>query len=104
MLGAIIKPHNAIFFSAVALWLKSLLEASGIDILIFSAHSVRGASSSAVAFTGISNAEILKAANWSLESVFQMFYYRSTDYPSQCSLNNQLQTTPLIWETEPSEI
>ena len=61
---------------------KSLLEASGIDISIFSAHSVRGASSTAAASTGISTAEILKAANWSSESIFQRFYYRSTDNPS----------------------
>ena len=37
-----IKPHRAISSSTVARWLKSLLEASGIDISIFSAHSVRG--------------------------------------------------------------
>ena len=77
-----IKPHKAISSSTVARWLKSLLEASGIDTSIFSAHSVRGASSSAAASTGISTAEILKAANWSSESVFQRFYYRSTDNPS----------------------
>ena len=82
LLVAIIKPHKAISSSTVARWLKSLLEASGIDISIFSAHSVWGASSSAAASTGISTAEILKAANWKSESVFQRFYYRSTDNPS----------------------
>ena len=82
LLVAMIKPHKAISSSTVARWLKSLLEASGIDTLIFSAHSVRGASSSAAASTGISTAEILKAANWSSESVFQRFYYKSTDNPS----------------------
>lgn len=82
LLIAIIKPHKAITSSTVARWLKSLLEASGIDTSIFSAHSVRGASSSAAASTGVSTAEILKAANWSSESVFQRFYYRSTDSPS----------------------
>ena len=81
LLVAMIKPHKAISSSTVARWLKSLLEASGIDISIFSAHSVRGASSSAAASTGVSTAEILKAANQSSESVFQRFYYRSTDDP-----------------------
>ena len=74
LLVAMIKPHKAISSSTVARWLMSLLEASGIDTSIFSAHSVRGASSSAAASTAasmsISTAEILKAANWSLESVF----------------------------------
>ena len=44
LLVTIIKPHKAISSSTVAQWLKSLLEASDIDISIFSAHSVRGAS------------------------------------------------------------
>ena len=82
LLIATIKPHKAISSSTVARWLKSLLEASGIDISIFSAHSVRGPSSFAAASTGVSTAEILKAANWSSETVFQRFYYRSTDNPS----------------------
>ena len=58
LLVAIIKPHKVVSSSTVARWLKSLLEASGIDISIFSAHSVRGASSSAAAITGISTDQI----------------------------------------------
>ena len=82
LLVAIIKPHKAISSSMVAQWLKSLLETSGIDTSIFSAHSVRGASSSAVVSTDISTAEILKAANWKSESVLQRLYYRSTNNSS----------------------
>ena len=49
----------------------SLLEAAGIDTSVFSAHSVRGASSSAAANLGITtNDNILKAADRSSESVF----------------------------------
>ena len=76
LLIAIIKPHKAVS-STVARWLKSLLEASGMNISIFSAPSVRGAASA-----GISTGDILKAAGWSSESTFQRFYYRSTDRPS----------------------
>ena len=79
LLLAIIRPHQAVSSSSVARWLKSLLEASGIDISIFNAHSVRGASSSAAAMAGVTTADILKAANWNSESVFQRFYYRSAD-------------------------
>ena len=82
LLVAIIKPHKAVSSSTVARWLKSLLEASGVDVSIFSAHSVRGASSSAAASVGISTSDILKAAGWSSESTFQRFYYRSTENPS----------------------
>ena len=66
----------------MARWLKSLLEASGIDTSIFGAHSVRGASSSAAASAGISTADILKAAGWSSQSTFERFYYRPSDNPS----------------------
>jgi hypothetical protein len=79
---AIIKPNKAVASSTIARWLKSLLQAAGIDISIFSAHSVRGASSTTAANMGITTNDILKAADWSSESVFQKFYYKSTENPS----------------------
>ena len=45
---------------------------------IFSANSVRGVSSSKAANMGITTNDILKAANWSTESVFQKFNYKPT--------------------------
>ena len=62
---ALIKPYKALTSSTIARWLKSLLEAAGINTSVFSAHSVRGASSSAAANLGITTNEILKAADWS---------------------------------------
>ena len=62
--------------SSVARWLKSVLSAAGIDTTIF---STRGASSSAAANVIITTNDILKAANWSSESVFRRFYYKSSD-------------------------
>ena len=38
-----------------------------------------GASVSAAARAGITTRDILKAANWSLESVFQKFYNKSVE-------------------------
>ena len=43
---------------------------------------MRGASSTAAANLGITTNDILKAADWSSESVFQRFYYKSTEDPS----------------------
>ena len=43
---------------------------SGVDTSIFTAHSVRGASSSKASNMGISTNDILTAADWSSESVF----------------------------------
>ena len=79
---ALIKPHKAVTSSTIARWLKSLLEAAGIDTTVFTAHSVRGASSSAAANLGITTNDILKAADWSSESVFQRFYYKPAEDPS----------------------
>ena len=76
---AVIKPHRAVTSSTIARWLKSILGAAGVDTSIFNAHSVRGASSSRAANMGITTNDILKAANWSSESVFQRFYYKPTE-------------------------
>ena len=46
----------------------------------FKAHSVRGASASTASNMGITTREILEAADWSSESIFQRFYYKSTVY------------------------
>jgi len=82
LLISFIKPHKAVASCSVARWLKSVLNAAGIDTAIFSAHSTRGASSSTAANIGITTNDILKAANWSSESVFQKFYYKPSDNPS----------------------
>ena len=71
-----IRPHKPVTSSTIARWLKSLLEMAGVDTVIFSAHSVRGASTSKASNMGVTTADILKAADWSSESVFQKFYYK----------------------------
>ena len=53
-----------------------MLDLAGIDTKTFKAHSVRGASASAAASAGLTTNQIMNAADWSLESVFQRFYYR----------------------------
>ena len=37
---ALVKPHKSITSSTIARWLKSVLEATGVNALIFGAHSV----------------------------------------------------------------
>ena len=60
----------------IARWLKDTLRLAGIDVSIFSGHSVRGASVSAAAGAGVKMSEIMQAADWSTESVFRRFYYQ----------------------------
>jgi len=79
---ATVKPHKPVASCTIARWLKEVLKLSGIDVNIFKAHSTRGASVSAAAESGVTTADILKAADWSAESVFRKFYYRPTHDPS----------------------
>ena len=74
-----IKPHKAVTSSSIARWLRTILEEAGIDSSIFGAHSTHGASASAAARGGVTLEEILKAANWSSESVFQRFCHKEVD-------------------------
>ena len=79
---AIFKPHKPVAPCTIARWLKEVLKLSGFDTNIFTAHSTRSASSSAAADSGVTTSDILKAADWSSESVFRKFYYRPTQNPS----------------------
>ena len=56
-----------------------MLNLAGIDTDNFKAHSVRSASVSAAASSGVTTNQIMEAVNWSLESVFQRFYYKPTN-------------------------
>ena len=79
---AIVKPHKPVSSCTIARWLKCVLGDSGIDISMFAAHSVRGASSSAAAMAGVTTNDILKAADWSTDSVFRRFYYKPVHSPT----------------------
>ena len=76
---ALIKPHKAVVSSSIARWLRDILNAAGVDTTIFTAHSTHGASASSASKSGITTNDILKAANWSSESVFQRFYHKEVE-------------------------
>ena len=55
----------------------------GINVTVFTVHPTRGTSSSAAAAdSGITTGDILKTVDWSTESVFRKYYYRSSHDPS----------------------
>jgi hypothetical protein len=62
--------------STIARWLKEIISAAGIDPNISKAHSVRGATISVASNKGVTTEDILKAADWSTQSSFQIFYYK----------------------------
>ena len=74
----VVKPHNPVAPSTVARWLRSMMEKAGIDTSVFKAHSARGAAVTAAANAGITTEDILKAADWSSDTVFKNFYYKPT--------------------------
>ena len=51
---------------------------SGVHAAKFTAHSTRGAASSAAAMAGLSTQQILARAGWSSEDTFTKHYYRPT--------------------------
>ena len=81
LLIATIKPHKAVASFTIARWLKTIMDKAGIDT-IFKAHSVRSASVSTAANAGVTTTNILKAADWSSQSIFQKFYYKPQQDPS----------------------
>ena len=70
------KPHNPVSNSTVSRCLKALMAKAGIDTTRFKAHSTRAGATSKAKATGVSMADILKAAVWSRESTFEQFYHR----------------------------
>ena len=77
-----VKPHKPVTSQRIAHWIKSTPEAAGINTEIFSAHSTRGAATTAALKHGLTIPEILKTADWSTESTFRKFYYRPELDPS----------------------
>ena len=59
--------------------MRQILEESGVDTEIFSAHSTRGAGASAASAAGVPMDCILETAGWASQSVFKSFCHRSPD-------------------------
>ena len=71
-----IGKHGPVTSSTITRWLKTCLQKAGIDTSKFKAHSTRAAAATKAAMSGLTVDEIMKAADWSSEGVFQKFYYR----------------------------
>ena len=53
------------------------MEEAGVDISIFKALIIKGASCSTAAGVGVTTKDILDAADWSSEGTFKWFYCRN---------------------------
>ena len=103
-----IGKHDPVSSSTIARWLRMCLQEAGIDTDTFKAHSVRGAASSAAAWSGVTIMDILNAADWSTEATFQQFYHREmqdmTTFGSSVLSSASTSNLHVDMETEPSEM
>ena len=60
--------------STISGWLKNVLKSSGNNVLLFTAHSTRSATTSKSTAFGLSMIEILERLTWSNKSTWQRFY------------------------------
>ena len=76
-----VKPYRPVHKSTIARWIKTLIHEAGIDGQ-FSAHSIRGAATTAAVMQGMSVGDIMKVADWASDTTFKRFYYRPMERPS----------------------
>jgi hypothetical protein len=80
------KTFKEITTSTVDRWLKQVLDRSGIDSTTFTAHSVRGASSSVAYASGVQLIEIMEIANWANAKTFYTYYHKE----ATCNFSNSV--------------
>ena len=68
------KPHKAVSRETISRWIPSVMLDAGLDVNIFSPHSLRAASSSKVRKAKVPINTILETAGWTRESTFRQFY------------------------------
>ena len=73
-------PHKPVTKGTLSRWVKNSLWLAGIDISIFTAHSVRGASSSACRSSGLSLPFILSKADWSTDKTFKKLIKKNVTF------------------------
>ena len=60
LLLSYIQPHTQLVPSTISGWLKNVLKSSGINVSLFTAHSMRSATASKASASGLSMIEILE--------------------------------------------
>ena len=68
------KPHKHISRETLSHWIKTVMEAAGIDTSIFCPHSTRAAATSKAKAACVPIQEILDTAGWSSSKTLDRFY------------------------------
>ena len=69
-----IAPFDQVTKDTIARWVKLVMARAGIDVNIFTPHSIRGASSSAALRNKVPLQTILDTAGWTRASTFMKYY------------------------------
>jgi integrase len=69
-----VVPHQAVKSETISRWVRDTLGEAGVDIVTFSGHSTRAASTSCAKAQGLSIREIREAAGWTNSKTFARFY------------------------------
>ena len=78
-----IKPYKEITRDTVSRWIRTVMIRAGIDVTVFSAHSVRSASTSKARDNNVPISTIMKRAGWTSGSTFQKYYSLEIEDDSQ---------------------
>ena len=78
------KPHKKVSRDTISRWFKVAMTKAGLDMSLFTAHSVRSASTSAAGRANVPLQTILKTAGWSRQTTFSKYYekplQKTTDF------------------------
>ncbi|KAJ8024052.1 hypothetical protein HOLleu_36668 [Holothuria leucospilota] len=68
------KPHAPVGAETICRWIGEVLEATGVNAKMFTAHRTRAAVSSAMHDKGVAIQDIMKTAGWSNVETFARIY------------------------------
>lgn len=70
------QDHQTVCKVTIARWVRWTMKLAGIEIAVFKAHSVRGASTSKMAKLHLPIKSIMQKASWKSETTFRKFYQK----------------------------
>ena len=63
------------------------MSSAKVDTFVFGAHSTQGASTSKVVLSGVTMHKVLQTADWSSDSTFGLFYFKTSHHSHSVSVN-----------------
>lgn len=70
------KPFRAVSKSSIARWIRTVMASAGIDLSIFTPHSLRSVATSTAKRKNVSMKTIVDTAGWSNSSTFVKYYFK----------------------------